>query len=259
MTKKFEVTILDRIRWTISQAYQGIPSYRRLLDSHHLSPSAIRSMSHFQKLPFTDSSIFMNPSCPYLALPLTAISKLVYSQPPHPLLGFTDNDLYCLGQSAKRMFMQMDAMPYALAQIQRGYEGLLGGLKELHITAVEFTDHPYSTLMGSTAILAGGGDVIDNALKNTPFPNMRIVLSKDEIMESDKKSLYSTYKLIDCGLSLGGGIGFATSDGELFISNDYYYYEMLPVSPASKKQRLVVTTLTCEAMPLVRYQTEIIL
>ncbi|MCI0499507.1 MAG: phenylacetate--CoA ligase [Planctomycetales bacterium] len=269
--------------------YDKCSVYRRKFDAHGVNPSDIRSIDDITKLPFTNK-IDMRDNYPFglFSVPRTALVEIHVSSGTtgNPtLVGYTRNDIELWSEVMARTLCCAGARTDDTVQIAYGYGLFTGGLG-FHYGALK---------MGLTIIPTSSGqtkrqlkimqDFKPRILCCTPSYCLYMAEEAREIgidprtsswnigifgaepwSESMRSEIEGTWNMLATdvyGLSeiIGPGVSQEChyKDG-LHIFSDVFYPEIInpdtgrPV-PDGEDGELVITTLTKEGIPLIRYRT----
>ncbi len=279
----------SRLIKIVEYCYNNVSFYNTLLKSHKISPTDIKNLNNFQKIPFTTKDdIIKNYPFGFFAVPIEKIARIHTSSGTRSkpkVVGYTKKDLEIWAEDVARTFIATNAKPGDKLQNAFGYGLFTGGLG-FHQGAqkVELTVIPTST--GNTKRQANLLlDLKSNILACTPSYAMHIGetlhelgINKNQlnlksmvagaeilteglrniIQESLGAEVFDTYGLSEI---IGPGVAFeCTQHSGLHINEDHYYAEIIDpdsgqVLPLGEEGELVLTTLLKEGMPLLRYQT----
>ncbi|GAA4119350.1 phenylacetate--CoA ligase family protein [Enteractinococcus coprophilus] len=280
----------ERLRWTLHHAYNNVPAYRQLYDDHGVHPNDFTSLNDITLFPYIDKA-FLRASYPLkaLAVPMKDIRRIHASsgttgQPT--VVAYTANDLKMWASLVARSFRASGVQPGHVIHNAYGYGLFTGGLgahngaewlgcpiipmsggqTEKQIRMI--TDlKPDVILCTPTYLLAladgfvkAGIDPKDTSLKYG-------VLGAEPWTEGMREEIESLFDMKACdiyGLSelLGPGMGgeaVETQDG-CHLWEDHFYPEIIdPIStevlPDGQSGELVFSSLTREALPILRFRT----
>ncbi len=280
---------LERLEATLTRVYRTLPFYRQRFDAAGVDPDGVRSAADLRRLPFTVKDD-LRRSYPYglFAVPLREVVRLHASSGTTGLatvVGYTRNDLRAWADAVARVMVAGGVGKDDVVQVAFHYGLFTGG----------FGLHQGAELLGASVIPMSSGhsrqqlrimqDYRTTALCCTPSYAMHLA---DELIEqrvprgalslrvglfggepwSDamRRQLQEKLQLTatdNYGLSELMGPGVAGECGEqrgLHLAEDHFLAEL--VDPASgapvaagQVGELVLTTLTKEAFPLIRYRT----
>lgn len=280
---------LERLRATVARVYESVPLYRRKFDEVGVRPADIASLSDARKLPFTVKDD-MRANYPYglFAVPMREVVRMHTSTGTTgkpTLVGYTRNDLDTWTDLCARIITAAGVSPDDVAQIAFSYGLFTGG----------FGLHQGMERVGASVIPASAGnterhlmlmqDFGTTALAGTPSYALHLAEAVEEAGIRDKLKLrwglfggepwtdriraeiesklglsatdnYGLSEVIGPGVS---GECHQVKDG-LHIAEDHFLVEVIDpetLEPLDYGQQgeLVITTLTKEATPLIRYRT----
>jgi phenylacetate-CoA ligase len=280
---------LERLKNLIDHIYDRVPLYKERLDKAGLSSESIKNIEDIEKLPFTDKTD-LRDNYPFglLARDLNEIAEVHVSSGTtgNPtVVGYTKNDIELWSEVMARTIVCAGGRPGDMVQNAYGYGLFTGGLG-VHYGALK---------MGATVIPMSSGqtkrqlkimeDFRPRILTCTPSYILYMAEEARELGMDPRKSSWEIgifgaepwsdgmRKEIEdiwnisatdiYGLSeiIGPGVAQECSfkDG-LHIFWDLFYPEVINTQtgkPAliGEDGELVITTLTKEGLPLLRYQT----
>jgi len=280
---------LERLGSTLNRVYLNIPFYRKKFDEAGFNPDDLRSLDDLRNMPFTVKSD-LRENYPYglFAVPLREVVRIHASSGTtgmSTVVGYTKNDIKTWSNLVARILTAGGVTADDVIQIAFNY-GMFTGAFGLHYGAER---------VGASVIPMSSGntrrqikimqDFKTTALVSTPSYAMLIA---DTIREMDinpnslslkyglfgaepwsdamRKELEQKLKIIatdNYGLSevMGPGVaGECRERNGLHINEDHFLVEIIdpetlkPVTPGEVGE-LVITTLTKEAFPVIRYRT----
>ena len=280
---------LERLQATLNRVYKNVRHYKKIFREIDFIPEDLKSLEEFKKLPFiTRQDLRENYPYGMFAVPLREIVRLhapALTLDNPLVMGFTVNDLNNWGQLiarnltavgvAREDVVQVSLIPGKLIGpfgMQLGTELVgasaipmsVGRLKSQikimrDFRATIFVSTPSFALEVVRSMDASGIDAMDLSLKCGVFgsepwgENTRAEIeSKLRITATDTYSLTEVF---------GPGVAWECSGKNgLHISEDHFLPEIVdPVTleplPAGVEGELVLTTLTKEAFPLIRFRT----
>lgn len=289
LSKKKELQ-LSRLKNIVNFAYDKVPFYRSKFEEIGLKPSHIQSLKDIAKIPFTTKDDFRD-TYPYglLAVPLRDIVRIHASSGTtgKPIVaGYTKNDLNIWSEIVARFLVASGGSEDDIVQISFGY-GLFTGALGLHQgwERIGATVIPISSGNTERQIMMMK-DLKATALVSTPSYGLyiaetlyKIGYTKDDIFlrlgyfgaeASTKETHEQLQKLLNVktcdnyGLTeiIGPGVsGECSYQTGMHIADDHFYPEILdkntfePLNDGEYGE-LVLTTLTKEGMPILRYRTK---
>lgn len=278
-----------RLRHTVERVYHNVPFYRKKMHELGLEPGDIQTIEDLSKLPFTTKQD-LRDNYPYglSAVPMSEVVRLHASSGTTGkpvVVGYTRKDLRTWSEVIARALTSYGVDSHDFMQIAYGY-GLFTGGFGLHYGAEK---------VGASVIPISGGntkkqlqimkDFGSTVLACTPSYALYLAESLEEMgikreelklrigifgaepwTENMRKELESSLsiKAMDIyGLSeiIGPGVAYDCElQNGLHINEDHFIPEIISpdtkeVLPYGSKGELVFTTVTKEALPLLRYRT----
>ncbi len=290
--EEIEKIQLDRLKATVCRVYENVPAYRRKMDEAGVKPEDIQTLKDLQKLPFTTKQD-MRDNYPYglFAVPLKSLRRIHASSGTTgkpTVVGYTDHDLEVWRECVARLAVAAGGREDDIAQICFGYgmfTGALGlhyGLEKVGAAIVpSSTGNTEKQLMymkdfGTTLLVATPSYAMRIAevareIGIDPAKDLKVktlVLGSELMTEAMRKELHKAWgedaKITqNYGMSELMGPGVSGECQELtgmHINEDHFIAEVIDpktgeVLPAGEKGELVVTCITKEALPLIRYRT----
>lgn len=281
---------LENLKIVVKRAYDHVKFYKDRFDEIGLKPEDIRSLGDIEKIPFTTKDDFRN-QYPYglFAVPMKDIVRLHASTGTTgkpTVVGYTQNDLDNWSECIARIVCAAGGTSDDIAQISFGY-GLFTGGFGLHygLEKVGAAVIPISSGNSERQLMIME-DMGATILVSTPSYAMYLAeyaeskgVSKDRLKlriglfggeghsEGLRAKIEEKLGIIateNYGLSEVMGPGVS---GECYIKNgmhineDHFYCEIInsdttEVLPVGEKGELVITTLTKEGIPILRYRTK---
>lgn len=279
----------DHLKKLIPYIYHNCPVYKQKLDAAGVNPAGIASIDEIKKLPFTTKED-MRDHYPYglFAAPQDQINEIHVSSGTtgNPtLVGYTKDDLKLWGDVMARVLCCAGAVPGDTIQIAYGYGLFTGGLG-FHYGALEMGLRIIPTSSGQTARqLKIMQDFKPRIIGCTPSYALYMAEEAKEMgidptqghwkigifgaepwSDSMRKEIEDAWNMLATdvyGLSEIIGPGVAQEcphkDG-LHIFSDVFYPEIIDPEtgeevPEGQDGELVITTLTKQGIPLIRYRT----
>jgi phenylacetate-CoA ligase len=277
----------------IKRVYKKVPFYQKAFEQRGIVPSDIHTIDDLAKLPFTrKSDLRDNYPFSMFAVPMSDIVELHASTGTtgNPtVVAYTRNDIKVWSEVMARALAASGVTSHDIIQNAYGYGLFTGGLG-VHYGALEIgaTVIPISA-GGTKRQLKLMGDFGSTALTSTPsysvfMADEAIKMGLDPTDKSKfklkvgihgaepwtsnmRKEIEARWNLkaVDIyGLSeiIGPGVANECVEGQdgLHLFSDHFYPEIIvpgtdtPVAPGENGE-LVITTLTKEGIPLIRYRT----
>jgi len=281
---------LRRLQQTVERVYATVPFYREVFDRIGVKPKDIKRLEDLQRLPFTLKKD-MRDNYPYglFAVPLEQIVRIHASSGTTgkpTVVGYTKRDIETWTELMARSFFAAGAHKGDVIHNAYGYGLFTGGLgahygaerigasvipmsggntkKQLMIMkdfgSTVLTCTPSYSLFLAEVAAEEGIDIRKLKLKVG-------ILGAEPWSEKMRQEIESKLgiKAIDIyGLSeiLGPGVGIECIEAQngLHVWEDHFLLEIIDpdtqeVLPDGEKGELVITTITKEGIPLIRYRT----
>ncbi|MFO7152300.1 MAG: phenylacetate--CoA ligase [Bacillota bacterium] len=280
---------LERLRNTLERAYYNVPYYRKVMQEVGFEPEDLKSLEDLRRLPFT-SKKDLRDNYPYgmFAVPLSEVVRIHSSSGTTgkpTVVGYTRHDISVWSEIMARTLTTAGVGRSDVIQNAYGYGLFTGGLG-VHYGAEK---------MGATIIPVSGGntkrqvmimkDYGTTVLTCTPSYSLHIAetieemgFSKDEFklrigifgaepwsenMRREIEERLNLTALDIYGLSeiIGPGVAIECPyKNGLHVHEDHFIVEVIDpktgeVLPPGEKGELVFTSLTKEALPMIRYRT----
>lgn len=289
---EIEAIQLKRLKETVRRVYEKVEPYRRKMEEVGIKPEDIRTLKDLEKLPFTTKQD-MRDNYPYglFAVPLKKLRRIHASSGTTgkpTVVGYTEQDLEVWKECVARLAAAAGGTEDDIAQICFGYgmfTGALGlhcGLEKLGAAIIpSSTGNTQKQLMymkdfGATLLVATPSYAMRIAevakeIGIDPKKDLKVktlVLGSELMTEAMRKELHKVWgedaKITqNYGMSelMGPGVsGECQELNGMHINEDHFIAEVIDpktgqVLPAGEKGELVVTCLSKEALPLIRYRT----
>lgn len=287
--KKTEELQLERLRHMVEKAYERVPFYKKKFDEAGIRPSDITSLSDIEKIPFTTKND-MREEYPFglFAEPMKNVVRVHASSGTtgKPVVaGYTKSDLDNWSTAIARLATAAGVSDEDIAQISFGYGlftggfGLHYGLEKIGTTIVPMSSgNTQKQIMlmqdfGTTTLIATPSYAmyISEVIEEMQLPKSNFKLKyglfgsegMSEEMRATLEKRFGALVTTNYGLTEVSGPGVS---GECeykcgqHINEDMFYVEIIDpntgnVMPYGEKGEVVITTLTKEAMPVLRYRT----
>jgi phenylacetate-CoA ligase len=281
---------LDRLRQTLRRAYDNVPHYRAAFDSAGVHPDDLTSLSDLSRFPFTTKA-HLRDSYPFgmLAVPRRQLVRVHASSGTTgrpTVVGYTADDVNMWADVVARSIEVGGGRPGDLVHVVYGYGLFTGGLgahygaERLGCTVVPMSGgmterqvqlirdfEPRIIMVTPSYFLAIVDEMerqgVDPAASSLEIGIFGAEPWTDE-MRREIEQRCDMHAVDIYGLSevIGPGVAqesVATKDG-LHVWEDHFYPEVVdPVTgdvlPDGEEGELVFTSLTKQAMPIVRYRT----
>ena len=281
---------LKRLKATLHHAYAYSPVYRAKFDAAGIHPDECKSLADLCKFPFTAKSD-LRDSYPFgmFAVPQSQVVRIHASSGTTgkpTVVGYTANDVAMWAECVARSIRAAGARPGDKVHISYGYGLFTGGLgahygaEHLGLTVIPFgggqterqvqllQDFAPDIIMVTPSYMLALADEFERQGLNPIESSLRIGIFGAEPWTNDMRLAIEKRMGIDAvdiyGLSEVIGPGVAsecaeTKDGPT-IWEDHFYPEIIDpqtgeVLPDGELGELVFTSLTKEALPIIRYRT----
>ena len=281
---------LERLKKIVKCAYDRVPFYKNKFDAIGLKPEDIQTLEDSKKIPYTTKAD-LRDNYPYglLAVPMDDIVRVHASSGTSgkpTVVAYTKNDLDMWSDCVARLIVAAGGRKSDVVQISFGY-GLFTGALGLHqgwekvgasvIPASSGNTERQVMLMqdlGATALVATPSyglyisEVMERmGLKKEDF-KLRIGLFGSEAsspeMHQELQNKLGVFPTDNYGLSeiIGPGVsGECEFKCGMHINEDHFYPEIVDRDTLEPLQdgewgELVITTLTKEGLPMLRYRTK---
>lgn len=287
--EELEQLQLERLQATINRAYKNVAFYHALFNKERTAPEDIRSLDDIKKIPFTTKAD-IRESYPYgmFAVPLREVVRIHASSGTTgkpTVVGYTRNDIRTWAELVARVLTAGGVTKDDVVQISFGY-GLFTGGFGLHYGAERIGASVIPASSGSTkrqitimqdfrttALVCAPSYALHLAETmaemgvNPRSLSLRVGLFGAEPWSEGMRAQIEERLLISAtdnyGLSeiIGPGVAGECQEKQgLHIFEDHFYPEVIDPDtgetlPVGKEGELVLTTLTKEAFPLLRFRT----
>nr|WP_246742299.1 phenylacetate--CoA ligase PaaK [Microvirga splendida] len=280
----------ERLAWSLRHAYENVPHYRAKFDAAGVHPDDFKDLSDLARFPFTTKAD-LRDNYPFgmFAVPQDQIARVHGSSGTTgkpTVVGYTKRDIDTWSDVVARSIRASGARPGMKVHVAYGY-GLFtgglgahygaerlgcmvipmsGGMTERQVQLI--TDFQPDVIMVTPSYMLA---ILDEFRKQGLDPrqsSLKIGIFGAEpwtnAMRAEIEEAFDIHAVDIYGLSEVMGPGVAcecieTKDG-LHIWEDHFYPEVIDphtgeVLPDGQEGELVFTSLTKEAMPVIRYRT----
>ena len=281
---------LERLRRTLRHAYDNIAHYRRKFDTARVAPDDLRSLADLRHFPFTTKSD-LRENYPFgmFAVPRERVARVHASSGTTgkpTVVGYTERDLQTWATLMARSIYAAGGRPGDVVHVAYGYGLFTGGLgahygaEKLGCTVIPVSggmterqvqlicDFQPRIIMVTPSYLLAIADEFVRQGRDPAACSLEVGIFGaepwTEAMRAQIEARMGLRALDIYGLSEVMGPGVAqecaeTRDGPV-VWEDHFYPEI--VDPASgevladgEEGELVFTSLTKEALPVIRYRT----
>lgn len=281
---------LERLRWSLCHAYENTPFYKKSFDAAGVHPSDLKSLSDLSKFPFTvKTDLRDNYPFGMFAVPRDQVVRIHASSGTTgkpTVVGYTQTDIDNWAKMVARSIRASGGRPGDIAHIAYGY-GLFtgglgahygaeklgctvvpvsGGMTERQVTLIQ--DFKPDIIMVTPSYMLSVLDEFRAQGLDPRASSLKVGIFGAEpwtnTMRQEIEQAFDMHAVDIYGLSEVMGPGVAnecveTKDG-LHIWEDHFYPEIIdpetgePVEDGEQGE-LVFTSLTKEALPIIRYRT----
>jgi len=281
---------LERLKTSVKMAYNNVPMYKRKFDEIGLKPEHILTLKDIEKIPFTTKND-LRDNYPYglFAVPLKKIVRLHASSGTtgKPIVvGYTQKDMDNWTENIARLVVAAGGREEDVAQVVFGYGlftggfGLHYGLEKVGITVIPSSsgqserqlmlmeDFGTTILVGTPSYALYLAEIADEMGIDKSKLKLRLGLFGGEghtpEMRAEIEKRWGIKATENYGLSEIQGPGVS---GECYcqcgmhINEDHFYPEIINSDTGEaldygEKGEIVLTTLTKEGIPMLRYRTK---
>jgi len=287
---ELEALQLERLRTTLRAAYEKVPHYRRAFDDAGVRPDDLGSLADLARFPFTTKA-HLRDNYPFgmFAVPREQVARVHASSGTTgrpTVVGYTKDDLETWSELMARSIRAAGGRPGDLVHIAYGYGLFTGGLgahygaERLGCTVVPVSggmterqvqlvvDFGPRVIMVTPSYFLAILDEMDRQGIDPRSTSLEIGIFgaepwTDEMRRAVEErsgiravDIYGLSEVMGPGVSQEAG---STQDG-LHVWEDHFLPEVVdPVTleplPEGERGELVFTSLTKQAMPVVRYRT----
>jgi phenylacetate-CoA ligase len=288
--KALKALQLERLQWSLKHAYDNVPHYRRKFDDAGVKPHECRSLEDLARFPFTTKAD-LRDTYPFgmFAVPMDRIVRIHASSGTTgkpTVVGYTAKDIDTWTQVMARSIRAAGARPGDKVHVAYGYGLFTGGLgahygaERLGLAVIPLgggmterqvqliLDFKPDIIMVTPSYMLAIADEMQRQGIDPRSCSLRIGIFGAEPWSAGMRENIENRLDIDAlnlyGLSevIGPGVAqecIETKDG-LAVWEDHFYPEIVePASgrplPDGEQGELALTSLTKEALPVIRYRT----
>jgi len=281
---------LERLRWTLQHAYDKVTHYRRKFDAAGVTPDDLRTLGDLRHFPFTSKSD-LRENYPFgmFAVPRERVARVHASSGTTgkpTVVGYTERDLQTWATLMARSIYAAGGRPGDLVHVAYGYGLFTGGLgahygaEKLGCTVIPVSggmterqvqlicDFEPRIIMVTPSYLLAIAEEFVRQGRDPAACSLEVgILGAEpwsEAMRAQIETRIGLQALDIYGLSEVMGPGVAqecaeTRDGPV-VWEDHFYPEIVDpengaVLDDGQQGELVFTSLTKEALPVIRYRT----
>lgn len=286
-----EITAIqnERLVALVERVYNNVEHYRAKMDAIGLKPSDIKTVADLSKLPFTYKQD-LRDTYPFglFACPMKDVVRIHASSGTtgkQTVVGCTKNDIDMWSEIVARALAAAGASDESMVQVSYGYGLFTGGLGAhygaekmgaavvptssgntkrqiqcmLDFGATHLCCTPSYALFIAETIEEMGLDINDFKLQAGVFGAEP--WTEEMRREIERRLNIKAYDIYGLSEIIGPGVSYeCEAQGGMHINEDYFIAEIIDpdtgeVLPEGSTGELVFTTLTKEALPLIRYRT----
>ena len=281
---------LTRMRWSLQHAYDHVPHYRSAFDAAGVRPEDLSELADLRHFPFTTKAD-LRANYPYgmFAVPREQVRRVHASsgttgQPT--VVGYTEQDISTWSDVVARSIRAAGGRPGMTVHVAYGYGLFTGGLgahygaERLGCTVVPvsggqtarqvrlITDLRPEVVMVTPSYMLALLDEFDRQGLDARESSLQVGIfgaepwTEDMRREVEERAGLQAVDIYGLSEVMGPGVAsecVETKDG-LHVWEDHFYPEVVDpetgaVLPDGERGELVFTSLTKQAMPVVRYRT----
>lgn len=289
--EQMEKIQLQRLKETLYRVYNNVTHYRQRFDEMHIKPEDIKSLSDLKRLPFTIKED-MRTNYPFglFTVPIKDVVRFHASSGTTgkpTVVGYTRNDMETWTELIARVVTMAGVTQDDIAQVAFGYGlftgafGLHQGLERVGAAVIPISSGntkkqimlmkdfgtttlictpSYALHMAEIAKEEGVDPCTDLKLKWGLFGGE----GSTEAMRKEINAAWGMFSTENYGMSelIGPGVaGECQCLQGMHIEEDHFIPEIInpktcEVLPPGETGELVITTVSKEALPLIRYRTK---
>lgn len=281
---------LERLRWSLKHAYDNVAQYRKKFDAAGVKPEDCRSLADLGRFPFTTKAD-LRETYPFgmFAVPMDKVVRIHASSGTTgkpTVVGYTARDIDTWSHLMARSIRAAGARPGHKVHVAYGYGLFTGGLgahygaERLGLAVIPLgggmterqvqliADFKPEIIMVTPSYMLAIADEMERQGVDPRKTSLRIGIFGAEPWTNEMRVSIEKRLSVDAidiyGLSevIGPGVAqecIETKDG-LTVWEDHFYPEIVDPQtgaplPEGEKGELVFTSLTKEALPVIRYRT----
>ena len=280
----------ERLQWTLKHAYENVPAYQKKFDAAGVQPDDLKRLDDLAKFPFTTKQD-LRENYPFgmFAVPQEKVARIHASSGTTgkpTVVGYTQKDIDTWSHLMARSIRASGGRPGMKVHVSYGYGLFTGGLgahygaEALGCTVIPvsggmterqvqlITDFKPDIIMVTPSYMLAILDEFRAQKLDPRQSSLKVGIFGAEpwtnSMRAEIEDAFDMDAVDIYGLSEVMGPGVAnecveTKDG-LHVWEDHFYPEIIDpatgkVLPDGERGELVFTSLTKEAMPVIRYRT----
>jgi phenylacetate-CoA ligase len=280
----------ERLAWTLRHAYENVPHYRRAFDAAGVTPADFRDLADLRRFPFTTKAdLRANYPFGMFAVPREQVARVHASSGTTgkpTVVGYTQEDIATWAALVARSIRASGGRPGMMVHVAYGYGLFTGGLgahygaEALGCTVIPVSggmterqvqliqDFRPTVIMVTPSYMLALLDEFRRQGVDPRSTSLEIGIFGaepwTEAMRAQIEDAFDIHAVDIYGLSEVMGPGVAnecveTKDGP-HIWEDHFFPEIIDPAtgesvPDGEPGELVFTSLTKQAMPVIRYRT----
>jgi len=287
---EIEALQLRRLTWSLSHAYDNVPHYRQAFDAAGVTPGDLESLADLRHFPFTTKAdLRANYPFGMFAVPQPQVRRVHASsgttgQPT--VVGYTEQDISTWADVVARSIRAAGGRAGDKVHVAYGYGLFTGGLgahygaERLGCTVIPVSggqterqvrlinDFRPDVIMVTPSYVLSLLDEFERQGLDPRESSLKVGIfgaepwTEDMRREVEDRAGFHAVDIYGLSEVMGPGVAsecVETKDG-LHVWEDHFYPEIVDpetgeVLPDGEQGELVFTSLTKEAMPVVRYRT----
>lgn len=287
--ERLEELQLRRLKESVFRVYAFVPAYKAKFDALGIKPDEIKSLEDLHRLPFTTKQD-LRDNYPFslFAVPMSDVVRIHSSSGTTgkpTVVGYTKRDIDVWSELMARALTSAGATKRSVVQVSYGYGLFTGGLGA----------HYGAERIGASVIPSSGGNTNRQIMLMQDFGSTILACTPSyalfmaEVMhemgvkpadlklqagifgaepwsenmrrEIEKKLKIKAYDIYGLSEIMGPGVAIECPyKNGLHFAEDHFLPEIIDpiteeVLPDGSQGELVITTITKEALPLIRYRT----
>jgi phenylacetate-CoA ligase len=281
---------LERLKWSLQHAYDNVPHYRKAFDEAGVHPGDLKSLADLARFPFTEKKT-LRDNYPFglFAVPREQVVRVHASSGTTgrpTVVGYTQKDIDVWADMVARSIRAAGGRRGDMVHVAYGYGLFTGGLgahygaERLGCTVIPMSggqtekqvqlicDFQPSIIMVTPSYMLNIVEEFKRQGLDPAASSLKVGIFGAEPWTNEMRRTIETEAGIDAvdiyGLSEVMGPGVASEcieskDGPV-IWEDHFYPEIIDpdtgeVLPDGEEGELVFTSLSKEALPIIRYRT----
>ncbi|ART76683.1 phenylacetate--CoA ligase [Sutcliffiella horikoshii] len=280
----------SRLRDTVQKVFQHVPFYRQKLTNFTITPSDVQTIHDIHKLPFTTKKE-LRENYPFglFAIPRSQITRLHASSGTSgkpTVVAYSQEDINMWSDIAARAISMAEGKKGKILHNAYGYGLFTGGLglhygsERLGMITIPVSggntdrqiqliqDFKPSVICGTPSYVLNIADrMVDLGINPKKTSLQYGIFGAEPWSEEMRRTLEDKLAIKACdiyGLSevIGPGVAMECHEAQdgLHVAEDHFYVEVIDpktmeILPEGEVGELVFTSLTKQAMPIIRYRT----